>query len=740
MALLCPIALWAQSGSLDLTLKLKNMEGGNMANVTITLIEENTNERLQMLTNAQGVAHIVVTSGNRYSINFLDMEKYAYVEVPENGDRTQSKGITYVPKEYRNDAKAFDRTGVEFRTQPQQYSSRTEPTKTLSLLGFQVVDQSRKGLGNIDLAVVSVEQQTKYTARTNGAGWAYFLVPVGKRYELDVPGIEAYKQYKLPQTPYSVIEYSILFVPTKITENNSGDTVLQELTSGDKATSERIKMRVHVNTFEGEPLEGEAVYYDAQKSDKVYKALTNASGDAYFLLPKGDIYMLNLTYEREIRPLNVDSRKGAIGQGEMTVRYRGTAVIEEFYKRTKRNSEGIVIEFMETPTEEGSTTSSYYRKTAEGYELDFDEASVIYTPLVVNEKLYTSHGFYSNDFSCFNAETGEMLWSTRLGEGGASPALYHDGIILMITESCSIYGIEAESGRLAWSKWLAPYVICSPSADKGLVYAVYQNDATELTRSQNEFVLACFDLKDGSIKWQKWIDREGLASPVVAGNSVFITTLSGTLHEFDATNGELLHKLAMNAVSAPTILDEQVLVARRDGEFGQSLCVINRNNWRYDIVAAAGNYLPNAFDRMDDMEYLIPYEGSRPVIHNKLLYHTIDNVLYCRKMDGSRVWQKGLGGTLEDASFAIATSPVLIDNYVMVATSQGILLTFDAKKGTLIERTQVAEGIQNQPVVDQGNIYVGTSMGRLVVRQTGNKKYHGWSMWGFNGGHNAVIE
>lgn len=738
MALLCHLGLLAQGGSLDLTLKLKNMEGGNMANVTITLIETSTSETVEMTTNAQGVAHTVITSGTKYSINFLDLKNYTFVEVPENGDRTQSKGITYVPKEYRATAETFNREGVAFKEINQNYNSRTEPTKEQSILGIQVVDQSKSPLGNISLVVVSVEQKAKYKATTNGAGWAYFMVPMGKRYELDVPGIEAYKQYKLPPSPYSVIEYSIMFVPTNIVEQADGDTVLQEFTSRDQPTSERIKMKVHVNTFEGEPLEGEAVFYDEQESDKVYMAKTNTNGDAYFLLPKNHVYMLHLTYEREIRPLNVQGTKGSIGQGEMSVRYRGTEVIRNFYRTTRRNAQGMVVEFMETPIEK-QDRSSYAQKTDDGFELYFEGNGMVYSPLVEGGKLYSSHGFYSSLFSCFDAETGETVWTTRLGEGGASPASYHEGIILMITESCSIYGIEAGSGRLAWSKWLAPYVICSPSAANDCVYAVYENDATAKLNG-DQFVLGCFNVKDGSIKWQKWIDREGLSSPVVAGNSVFITTLSGTLYEFNAETGDALNKKSMNAVSAPTVLDDKIFVARRDGEHGQSLAVLDRSNWHFEIAAAAGNYLPGAFDRMGDMAYLIPYEGSRPLIHEKLLYHTVDNVLYCRDLNGNRKWQKVLSGKPSEPGFAFATMPILVGNSIIVGTQSGSILSFNAKTGEQKQRIQVGVSVVNQPIVMDGFVYAGTNDGRLMVYDTGNKKYSGWPMWGRDGSHNTVVE
>ena len=712
-----------------------------MKGVKVSLVETNTNETHESITNEQGIAHFVITTGSKYSINFLDLKDHAFVEVPTNGNRTQTKTITYIPPEHRQAQQKFNRTGVAFKEERQNFNASTEPTKTHSILGLKIVDSDKRGLPGISLTLVSLDQKTKYKAITNRSGWAYFLVPKGQPYELDVPGIEAFKQYKLPTSPYSVIEYTHLYVPTKVAEKAKGDTILQEVAAKDQATTERIKMTVEVKDFDGNPLEGEAVFYDVQSSDEVYLAHTDRTGRAYFLLPKTETYMLNLTYERQIKPLYVDGKeRSAIGQGSISLRYRGTEVIRQFYKGSKRNADGIVVEFMETPIEAGSVVQSYYEKTSEGYDLNFGSNSVVYAPVVINDRLYTSHGFYTNEFSCFDASSGEMLWTVELGEGGASPAAFDDDMLLMITESCSIYGIEAESGRLAWSKWLAPYVICSPSAHNGLVYAVYENDATEFIKSHNQYVLACFDLKTGDVKWQRWVDREGLSSPVVTDESVFLTTLSGSLYEFDAQTGAEKHKLDMGAASAPTISDDRILVARRDGEHGQSLCVIDRNTWRYNIVAAAGYYMPGSFDRMNDMLYLIPYEGGRPLIKDDLVYQTIDNTLYCRKLDGTEVWRKVLTTAPTEPGFAHSSMPVLVGKNIFVTTSAGILLALDAKSGKQLERFTVPGGTQSQPIVADGSIYVGSSNGELIVYQTRNRQYDGWPMWGGNPQHNTVID
>jgi len=46
--------------------------------------------------------------------------------------------------------------------------------------------------------------------------------------------------------------------------------------------------------------------------------------------------------------------------------------------------------------------------------------------------------------------------------------------------------------------------------------------------------------------------------------------------------------------------------------------------------------------------------------------------------------------------------------------------------------------IMFQPALAKGNVYAGTSDGRLICLKTGNKDADGWYAWGGNSQHNKV--
>ena len=740
--LLAPAALFAQNRALDLTLMFKDLQGAKLKNMKVVLIETSTNEQLELVTDNQGVCHSIIESGDKWSINFMDIKEYDYVELPASGTRTQRRSITYIPEKYREEKEAANRTGVEFDIVNQKATLRTQPTANENILALKVVNREKRGLSGIKVALVNVDLKKKYMGTTDPRGWAYFLLPKGKTYEIDVPGIEAFKQVEIPNQGFTTIDFEILFVPTNVNEIAANDTIVQNVAATEKATTERVLMRVFVRDFDGNGLANEDVFLDDTKTDQVITAKTNGQGYAYFLLPKNKSYILNLTYEREIELFTFTTKNGSIANGSLEVTYRGTETIENFYKTTKRDKEGFVIEFMETPIEQGAITKKYFKATETGYELDFETEDMMYTPMVIDGKLYTSHGFYTNDFSCFDAETGEMIWTNELGEGGASPAAYYDGYVLLITESCSFYLIDAENGQLAWSKWLAPYVICTPSASDGKIYVVYENDATgsgEASGVDKKFVMACFDIKSGDIIWQKWIDSEGLSTPVIAGNNVYLGTHSGRLYVFDKLNGDEIYSRAIDATSAPTITDDHVFVSRRVEGNSQALCIIDKKDWNLKMVSKSGKYLLGEFDRMGHIKYMIPYEGSRALIKDDVAYYTVDNILYARTLTGKLVWQKGLTSAPDTVQYGIASMPIISGKNIMVATYDGRILTFNAKSGNLENTIQVGESMSNQPVLAGGAVYAG-SVGKVHVFKTDDKDHYNWPMWNGDSEHNTWVE
>jgi outer membrane protein assembly factor BamB len=99
------------------------------------------------------------------------------------------------------------------------------------------------------------------------------------------------------------------------------------------------------------------------------------------------------------------------------------------------NEKGFVVNHNETPIRPAPRPVNYLKKTAQGYDVDFAPSGPVGPPTVINNKLFTQQGFYSPNFYCLDATTGQYLWGVELGESGTSPAVYHDGVLLINTYS-----------------------------------------------------------------------------------------------------------------------------------------------------------------------------------------------------------------------------------------------------------------------------------------------------------------
>ncbi|MBK6965767.1 MAG: PQQ-binding-like beta-propeller repeat protein [Bacteroidales bacterium] len=137
-------------------------------------------------------------------------------------------------------------------------------------------------------------------------------------------------------------------------------------------------------------------------------------------------------------------------------------------------------------------------------------------------------------------------------DNGVSASVCDENFLVITTESCTLYAIDAGTGELAWSKWLGPSLNSTPTVAGGKVYVVYptqldqyiiETDNPEMI--EKPYAIICFELKTGAILWQNRIDSEPLGSPVAYGNSVYITTSKGYLHRLTIQPGRYIVRLRM---------------------------------------------------------------------------------------------------------------------------------------------------------------------------------------------------
>src|SRR5262249_8589369 len=134
------------------------------------------------------------------------------------------------------------------------------------------------------------------------------------------------------------------------------------------------------------------------------------------------------------------------------------------------------------------------------------------TATVYRGKVYVSGGFHSKEFYCFDAATGGLVWAIDIDDDGPSAAVGDDGVMVFNTESCTIFAVDADTGKHLWSHWLGDPLTSTPTIANGVVFTSYpanggggQNARGGANkRPPCAHGLIALELPNGEIRWQGW--------------------------------------------------------------------------------------------------------------------------------------------------------------------------------------------------------------------------------------------
>ena len=226
-------------------------------------------------------------------------------------------------------------------------------------------------------------------------------------------------------------------------------------------------------------------------------------------------------------------------------------------------------------------TELVVESTDYGYVVTFPSGSPIPTPTIIRSRVYVSGGFSSESFHCLDLASGKPIWEVRLDDDGPSTGVPCDDLILLSTESCTVFALHQETGELAWSAYLGDPLLSAPAAADRSMVTVYPatseppgvvakltafapmesepsprgkagsqgagavDDAGNLQEPATRIadllepthIAICMDTHSGKVRWRTWIDSDCLSTPVIVGPDVYIVSLAGTLYQLSMENG-----------------------------------------------------------------------------------------------------------------------------------------------------------------------------------------------------------
>ena len=439
-------------------------------------------------------------------------------------------------------------------------------------------------------------------------------------------------------------------------------------------------------------------------------------------------------------------------------------------------------------------------KTAKGFEVQFASKAPVMTPAVYRGNVYVSGGFRSKEFHAFSATTGKSKWSIALDDDGPSSPACDRGVCVFNTESCTIFAVDAETGKQLWSWWLGDPLTAAPTIAGGIVYSSYpaRGHAAKKNRGQNgtagakrpptaTHVLAAFDLRSGKILWQKWLDSDVMSAPVATEDFVYVTTFAGTVIKFEQKTGAIRYAMRARATSAPVVrfasdglesmyytrrgeeADEadgaEEMIIRADHNDPETKYRAKRKKADYldEKVQAESDYAEEGSDNdaangfsggapaaanplaasknigQRSVATMQSFQGSR-ILHlgDRNINTMGDEVVATNADTGDELWSFKLKGDVAKSGGSLGTAPLAAGANVVFATLAGEVIALDPATGKVRASYDVGGKVRAQPVVSGGWIYIGTEDGRLVAIDTGDRTLTGWPMWGGNAARTGI--
>ena len=716
-------------GQYTFTLKIKDTQGMPLKNVEVKAVNDEADVSLTQRTDVTGTTIFVLTTAGEYKFSYLENTNFHSISIVERMMGKASKTTTYDPEKFFAVQPNANRTGLVFKTST---ALQLKGTTNVAKVAIEVKEKNSTRVTNLPIEVVDIKAKVKYQGVTNGSGVATFYLPVNNEYEIDIAGIEGIQKVKVPNYPNAELSETVYYEKTKVTEEAKGDTIVQKQVTQTNGTTTHLLFSLNLKNYEGLPCANEPVYINDKNGKRVYVGKTDDKGMCKFMLEKGTQYLINLKYERDIALVDASNTLGFAFES-ITRRYRGSAAIEKMMEERKMNALGFVVNHSETPVKVASKPSDYLTKTTDGFTVQFKNSGPIGTPTVVEDQLFTQAGFYSPSFYCLNALNGQFIWGVELGESGASPAVYHNGVLLINTYSCTLYALEANTGKMLWSKWLAGTIYSTPSADENSVYVVYDNGGSNPKNPDEDFVLASFDLKTGKMNWITWLDSEVIACPVVEGGNVHVASHSGTYYVFDKKTGkEVTTQQKINALSSPTISANSIFITVETNGKEQVL-VLDKTT--YKVVrkyAPANAFKSNKIVEQKDAYAQMNFNGSHPIVYKNKYVVIVDanQVITFDATTEREIWRKPISAHASQV-------PIVANDQIVVATQTGELVSFDIKTGTSKKLVTGKGAFDGQPVAHKGLYYLGSAGVLMVIKAI---QQFQWNQWNKDAQHNLNIE
>jgi outer membrane protein assembly factor BamB len=277
-------------------------------------------------------------------------------------------------------------------------------------------------------------------------------------------------------------------------------------------------------------------------------------------------------------------------------------------------------------------------------------------------KIYATNG--AGDVFALDAQTGAQLWRVKpAGPLRGSPTVAFNAVYVMTTDN-QIHARNIADGTPIWDKAAATgpsgvFGVAAPAAGQGTVIAGYSSGELVAYRYENGRDLWSDALARTSISTQVGTLTDVDADPIIDNGRVYALGQGGRMAAYELVTGQRLWELSLAGISTPVVAGEWVFTLTDDAR----LLAIARTTGRVRWVTQLERW------RNENKE------------------------------TGPIFW----------------TGPVLANNRLWIASSEGVVLSADVTDGTTAEFADLNNPVSLPPVVANRTLYILDDSGRITA-------------------------
>ena len=306
---------------------------------------------------------------------------------------------------------------------------------------------------------------------------------------------------------------------------------------------------------------------------------------------------------------------------------------------------------------------------------------------------------------------GGRAWSVDLvpaGERNASASgggiAYEGGRVFVTTGYGELVALDVQRGAVLWRQRVGAPIGGAPTVSNGMVYVT--------DRGANGYAVRA---ADGKLMWQASGIKQptgvmGVAAPATEGNLVVFPFASGQMLAVDTQTGveNWSGQVAGNRVGRAVAFIRDVS--------GEPVIAGNM------VLAGTSSGRIAAFDRTTGQQIWSAREGAvSPVLPVGNAVFAVNDQNQLIRLDiatGGLVWARDLPYFVDQKvkkqdSIYAQYGPVLAGGRLFVASSDGVLRSFDPASGNLVGQAEIPGGAATAPVVAGGTLYVTGRDGNL---------------------------